>query len=343
MGRGIDNQHGQPRDLPVLAHGVSTHAWVLRPRGARQRLAIAPPPVLPSAFTTTSAPRDHGFRGSIAPPTRPLPTLHRRPHERQRMTRGHRGSLLLRCRTPSFLTPSRFIRAYCEHMFVRLGQPHDRSPGGHRAARVPRAGDRAPFRRPRGARHPLLRGPRQVRAQPRPRALADAVPLDDQPLQGMQPCVLILLRPPDPHLPRLQRGPRLREGDRRQGQRARGAARRAGAAVVEGRAHRDGDEHRPVPVGRGPLQAHARDLGGAARCGQPVLGADEVAAAAARPRPHEGDRRGHGHQREPLGARRSTRRRGGRASRTRPTRGRGWRPSASSTGRASRRASWSRR
>src|SRR6476469_5017928 len=34
------------------------------------------------------------------------------------MTRGHRGSLLLRCRTLSFLTPSRFIRAYCEHMFV---------------------------------------------------------------------------------------------------------------------------------------------------------------------------------------------------------------------------------
>ena len=43
------------------------------------------------------------------------------------------------------------------------------------------------------------------------------------------------------------------------------AAHRARAAVVEGRAHRHGDEHRPVPVGRGPLQAHARDLGGAAR------------------------------------------------------------------------------
>ena len=141
----------------------------------------------------------------------------------------------------------------------------------------------------------------------------------------------------------LQRRPRLREGDRRQGQRARGAARRAGAAVVEGRARRDGDQHRPVPVGRGALQAHARDLGGVARCGQPVLGADEVAAAAARPRPDEGDRRRHGHQRQPVGARRSTRRRGGRASRTRPTRGRGWRPWASSTGRGSRPASWSRR
>ena len=57
-----------------------------------------------------------------------------------------------------------------------------------------------------------------------------------------------------------------------------------GAAVVAGRARRAGDEHRPVPVGRGALQADARDLGGAARRAQPVLGADEVAAAAARPR-----------------------------------------------------------
>ena len=54
----------------------------------------------------------------------------------------------------------------------------------------------------------------------------------------------------------------LRARDRREGQRARGAAGGAGAAVVEGRAHRDGDEHRPVPVGRGALQADARDLGG---------------------------------------------------------------------------------
>ncbi len=31
-----------------------------------------------------------------------------------------------------------------------------------------------------------------------PAALADALPLDDQPLQGLQPCVRVLLRPPDP-------------------------------------------------------------------------------------------------------------------------------------------------
>jgi len=30
---------GRPRDLPVLAHGDSAHAQVLRPRGVRLRLA----------------------------------------------------------------------------------------------------------------------------------------------------------------------------------------------------------------------------------------------------------------------------------------------------------------
>src|SRR5688500_7821913 len=35
------------------------------------------------------------------------------------MTRGHRGSLLLRCRAPSSLASWRFIRALCEHVFVR--------------------------------------------------------------------------------------------------------------------------------------------------------------------------------------------------------------------------------
>ena len=51
------------------------------------------------------------------------------------------------------------------------------------------------------------------------------------------------------------------------------------------RAHRDGHEHRPVPVGRGPLQADARDLGGDARLREPVLDPHEVAAAAARQGP----------------------------------------------------------
>ena len=43
--------------------------------------------------------------------TYPCPTLRRRPHGRRRRTRGHRGSLLLRCRTLSFLSRCRFIPA----------------------------------------------------------------------------------------------------------------------------------------------------------------------------------------------------------------------------------------
>jgi hypothetical protein len=44
-----DQRHGRAWDLPVLAHGGSVHAWVLRPRGAFQQLAIALLEVLPSA------------------------------------------------------------------------------------------------------------------------------------------------------------------------------------------------------------------------------------------------------------------------------------------------------
>ena len=88
-----------------------------------------------------------------------------------------------------------------------------------------------------------------------------------------------LLRAADARVPGLQRGGGVRARDRRQGQRARGAARGAGAAVVEGRAGGAGHEHGPVPVGRGALQADARDLGGDARRAQPVLDPDEVAAA----------------------------------------------------------------
>ena len=136
-----------------------------------------------------------------------------------------------------------------------------------------------------------------------------------------------LLRAADARVPRLRRGPRLREGDRRQGQRARGPARGARAAVVEARARRAGDEHRPVPVGRGPLQADARDLGGAARRVEPVLDPDEVSAAAARPRPDARDRRADARSARACRCRRSTRRPGARASRTRRIRGRGWRRS----------------
>ncbi len=51
-----------------------------------------------------------------------------------------------------------------------------------------------------------------------------------------------------------------------------------GEAVVGRGSRRARHQHRPVPVGRGALQADAGDLGGDARLRQPLLGADEVAA-----------------------------------------------------------------
>jgi hypothetical protein len=44
-----NHRDGRSLDLPVLAHGDSTHAQVLRPRRVRQGLAIAPLAMLPSA------------------------------------------------------------------------------------------------------------------------------------------------------------------------------------------------------------------------------------------------------------------------------------------------------
>ena len=123
--------------------------------------------------------------------------------------------------------------------YVRaLEQPDHRRRRAAPAARVPRPGVGTPLRRARGDRDALLRGAGEVGAQQGSRGLAHAVPVDRQPLQGMQSCVCLLLRPPDPHLPRLRRRPRLRARDRRQGERAGGAARRARAAVVEPRTRR---------------------------------------------------------------------------------------------------------
>ena len=79
--------------------------------------------------------------------------------------------------------------AVCEHVFVRWRQPHDRRRRAGAPARLPRRGGRPPLRRARGPRHPVLRGPREVRPQPRARGLPGPVPLDDQPVPGMHPCL----------------------------------------------------------------------------------------------------------------------------------------------------------
>ena len=103
---------GRPRDLPVLAHGACraclgspTAQGPPTARASRRQRHRLPPRF------TASAPRTRTFRGSIAPPTRPLSTLRCALTERQRMTRGHRGSLILRCRAFTSPSPCRFIPA----------------------------------------------------------------------------------------------------------------------------------------------------------------------------------------------------------------------------------------
>ena len=83
-GRGICRHRGRPRDLPVLAHGdLRACLGSLTGQGPpttreKRRWRCCLPPM-----GRTSAPRPSmRFRGSIAPPTRPLSTLRRRPRGR---------------------------------------------------------------------------------------------------------------------------------------------------------------------------------------------------------------------------------------------------------------------
>ena len=231
----------------------------------------------------------------------------------------------------------RFRRALCEHMFVRwrTSRSMARSSGGCRATATPPP--YAASRRPRRSTCASTRCTPSRCSTACP-SIADAVPLDDQPVQGLQhACNYCFARPTHKYLdfnagrdfereivvkvnaPEVLRG-------------------RARAAVVEARARRAGDEHRPLSVGRGPLPADGGHLGGTARLGQPVLGADEVAAAAARsPLMLEIAER-HELQRVPVDP--DARREGvagDRAAHAR-TRARASRRSPSSTARASRRA-----
>ena len=168
--------------------------------------------------------------------------------------------------------------------------------------------------------------------------VADAVPLDDQPLPGLHPCLRFLLRPPHPHLPRLQRRPGLRARDRRQGQRARG---RAGRAVRPSWKR----EHVALGTNTDPYQWVERryklmpGIWEAMRDSRhALLGAHQVAAAAARHRAVQADPRAPGSP-PTSRSRRSTRRRGAPASRTRRIRASASRRWPSSTAPASRRAS----
>src|SRR5450631_1093467 len=90
------------------------------------------------------------FRGSIAPPARPLSTLRCVLAGRQRMTRGQRDWLDLRCRALSSPAPCRFIPTLSAINHHVTGQEPtlvaDRSKPGR-----PRTHDPAPPTRPRTA------------------------------------------------------------------------------------------------------------------------------------------------------------------------------------------------
>ena len=110
-------------DVPVLAHGGSTHARVLRPRGVRQQLAITRPAILPSAKGNCVGTPNQGDISPLNSPACMYPsTLRLRPHGRRRMTRGHRGSLHLRCRAFSSPPPCRFIPAHAPSLHPHRAQ-----------------------------------------------------------------------------------------------------------------------------------------------------------------------------------------------------------------------------
>ena len=75
-----------------------------------------------------------------------------------------------------------------------LGEPDNRRGRADPSARVREASSRPPLRCARGPRDALLRGPGEVRAEPRARAVADAVPVDDQPVQRLLACLRVLRR-----------------------------------------------------------------------------------------------------------------------------------------------------
>ena len=106
----------------------------------------------------------------------------------------------------------------------------------------------------------------------------------------------------------------LRALDPREGERRRGAAQGARPAVVGGRDRRDRRCHRPVPAGRGSLQAHARLPRGAPRRVEPVQ--PDHAQPDDRPRPRRPRRGGEAGARSESSSRcrRSTRRSGGAPS-----------------------------
>jgi hypothetical protein len=158
-----DRPNGRAWDLPVLAHGESTHAKVLRPRGVRLQLAhSAAGDVAFRLWRQRRHPGKCDYAAQCPGLHVPRPTLRLCPCGRRRTAWGHRGSLHLRCRALSSPPPCRFIPA---HPHFR-GQPSDRStPTTPEGSSVPASGSLAPslaFAVPIAARLPLGPASRQV-------------------------------------------------------------------------------------------------------------------------------------------------------------------------------------
>jgi len=106
----------------------------LRPRRVGRMLAVAHPPVLPSAQLAASAPGITLFRGSMAGLYAPLPTLRRYPRGSLRTARGRCGSLILHRNGLSPLTPCRSPGAptvMLERFCSRLGRSASFPPVSH--------------------------------------------------------------------------------------------------------------------------------------------------------------------------------------------------------------------
>ena len=164
-----------------VTHGSpGSHAWrfpyVHRfsdPAGSARRLAKTPPRDVAFRFVmTASAPRNRVFRGSIARPARTPVNASPRPHERQRMTQGHRESLLPSTWDSHPLSPCRFSGAPTDPPYGRRGN------GARRACRaIPMPRTRSSADRPGGhslvaiaiVRCPPARGEKESSRWPTPR------------------------------------------------------------------------------------------------------------------------------------------------------------------------------
>ena len=90
---GPSGHEGQSGDRPVPAQGVYAHAKALRPRRAREALAMPCSSMLPSTRPQASALWINSFRGAMARLRVPLPTSRLPPHGDLRTARGRGGSL----------------------------------------------------------------------------------------------------------------------------------------------------------------------------------------------------------------------------------------------------------